>query len=340
MTLSPSRSRRTATSPPVGVNLTALDRRFQMTCCKRSASPDTGPADGSSDEMITIFLASAAGRPITLASSTIGTRSPMLTSMRSCPVIMRDTSSSSPISLFCALALLFMTSSARANLSSPSRLPLSIFDHPRMELSGERSSCETVARNSSLRRLACSDSARAADSCSYAARISSSARLRSVTSRAILDAPMTSPRASLIGDRVSEISTSLPSLRRHGLEVLDVLAAPHALHDIFLRFRASRRIQHRDRPANSLLGCVTVEMFRPFIPTCDDAIEVYGDDGVVRRLDDGGQPGNGQFRLSARGHVFDAEEDAPRASIPIVQPAGVEQHVSLSDARKLMRDFE
>ena len=31
----------TSTVPPVGVNLIALDSKFQITCCKRSASPET-----------------------------------------------------------------------------------------------------------------------------------------------------------------------------------------------------------------------------------------------------------------------------------------------------------
>jgi hypothetical protein len=37
--------------------------------------------------------------------------------------------------------------------------------------------------------------------------------LRSVISRAIFDAPTTSPSALLMGDTVREISTRLPSLR-------------------------------------------------------------------------------------------------------------------------------
>ena len=32
--------RRTATEPPAGVNFTALETTFQITCCRRSGSPD------------------------------------------------------------------------------------------------------------------------------------------------------------------------------------------------------------------------------------------------------------------------------------------------------------
>ena len=35
-TLESTRSRRTCTRPPFGVNLTAFESRFHMTCCKRS----------------------------------------------------------------------------------------------------------------------------------------------------------------------------------------------------------------------------------------------------------------------------------------------------------------
>ena len=46
------------------------------------------------------------------------------------------------------------------------------------------------------------------------ARSAASARLPSVMSRAILEAPMISPASSRIGETVREIWISLPSLRR------------------------------------------------------------------------------------------------------------------------------
>ena len=44
-------------------------------------------------------------------------------------------------------------------------------------------------------------------------RSASSIRLRAVMSRAIFEAPMTAPAASLIGDTVREMSSSVPSFR-------------------------------------------------------------------------------------------------------------------------------
>ena len=76
-----------------------------------------------------------------------------------------------------------------------------------MAPSGLRSSWPSIARNSSLARLACWASS------NIAAR-SRSRRLRALTSRTILEAPITRPCESLTGDTVSEMSTSEPSLRR------------------------------------------------------------------------------------------------------------------------------
>ena len=43
--------------PPLGVNLMALESRFQTTCCSRAGSPETGPASGSSTACRRIPLA-------------------------------------------------------------------------------------------------------------------------------------------------------------------------------------------------------------------------------------------------------------------------------------------
>jgi hypothetical protein len=65
---------------------------------------------------------------------------------------------------------------------------------------GLRSSCDRMARNCSR--------------CFTASRISVSARLRSDTSRSMLDMLAISPWRSRIGEAVTDTSTRLPSLRR------------------------------------------------------------------------------------------------------------------------------
>ena len=57
-----TRSSKTWTWPPLGVNLTALERRFQTTCWRRAGSPVTGPASESRTCGCGCSLALAAGR--------------------------------------------------------------------------------------------------------------------------------------------------------------------------------------------------------------------------------------------------------------------------------------
>ena len=54
-------SRWTVTSPPFGVNFTAFDRMFHITCCSRSGSPMTCAGPGSITACRAMPLASAAG---------------------------------------------------------------------------------------------------------------------------------------------------------------------------------------------------------------------------------------------------------------------------------------
>ena len=63
----------TSTRPPGGVNLMALESRFQTTCCRRAGSPRTGPALLEVDRRWPIPLAVAAGRTVSTAASTAGT---------------------------------------------------------------------------------------------------------------------------------------------------------------------------------------------------------------------------------------------------------------------------
>ena len=76
------------------------------------------------------------------------------------PEATREKSSNSSMRRACRLALSEIDWSARA-VFSPLNVPrCSIPAHPRMALSGVRSSCETTETNSSLKRLARSASAR------------------------------------------------------------------------------------------------------------------------------------------------------------------------------------
>src|SRR5260370_703930 len=83
--LSPDSFRRTSTRPPRGVNLMALESRFQITCCKRSLSPSTGLSRAVRETTRSIALASAAGRALSRAASMMRASSTGLSSRRSVP---------------------------------------------------------------------------------------------------------------------------------------------------------------------------------------------------------------------------------------------------------------
>ena len=81
-------------------------------------------------------------------------RSTSRTCSRSLPVTMRETSSRSSISRACARALRSMLSRPRARVASSALVERSTRAHPSTAFSGVRSSCDSVARNSSFSRLA------------------------------------------------------------------------------------------------------------------------------------------------------------------------------------------
>src|ERR1700694_1722006 len=49
---------------------------------------------------------------------------------------------------------------------------------------------------------------------------------------------------------------------------------------------AIRRNENRDRPAHNLCGCITIDSFRPFVPSENYAVQVLADDGIVGTLPD------------------------------------------------------
>ena len=110
-------------------------------------------------------LASASGWAASTAASTTGPSWTGRESRRSLPAMIRDTSSRSSISLASVFVLRSIMPSARAIPASSIFSLRRSCDQIRMAPSGVRSSCEIMARNSSLARLAASASARAAWSC-------------------------------------------------------------------------------------------------------------------------------------------------------------------------------
>ena len=148
-----TRSSRTCTLPSLGVNLMAFDSRFQITCWSRSGSPKIGPAAGSRKLSRRMSLASAAGRTVSMAASMIDNGSTGCTSRRSLP----DGDAAHVEQVFDQLGLHprvaldgLETLDVVRVVAAPRRRTCA---QPRMAFSGVRSSCESVARNSSLTSL-------------------------------------------------------------------------------------------------------------------------------------------------------------------------------------------
>ena len=162
---------------PEGVNFTAFESRFQTTCCKPGGVPRHGPERRASAELeldalrIRRVAHTLQGRVDHVAEI----RDPDLQAELSrddARTRRADPRSASPGVACCARS----ASSARLRAASSMRPERSSATQVRITLSGERSSCESVARNSSLVRLAASALSRAACSRASASRMASSAR--------------------------------------------------------------------------------------------------------------------------------------------------------------------
>src|SRR5208282_3397612 len=75
----------------------------------------------------------------------------------------------------------------------------------------------------------------------------------------------------------------------YGLKMIDTLAAPDAPQNLYFLSLALRRDQDRDGLADHLCGRVAKEPLGAAIPTANDAIQVFADDGVIRGVNDRGQ---------------------------------------------------
>src|SRR5437870_3886747 len=100
-----------------------------------------------------MFLTTAAGRTASIAASITSASRTGFRSRRIFPLMMRDTSSRSSTRRACALVLRSIASRACAARVGSSVPRLSWITHARIGVSGVRSSCERVARNSSFRRF-------------------------------------------------------------------------------------------------------------------------------------------------------------------------------------------
>ena len=110
-----------------------------------------------------------------------------------------------------------------------------------------------------------------------------------------------------------------------GLIVIDALTAPYAREDAGLLVVSLSRNQNRDRFADSFFGGIAKQPLRALIPTHNDAVQIFADNGVIRRLDDGGQSLTGLFGLLQLGDILKYVDRAAAATVHIVQ--GIDVYV-------------
>ena len=162
----------TVTRPPAGVNFSAFERMFLNTCCNRLTSAFTTTGWCFSMTCRTTCFCVARSKYASTADRITWPRSAVVRSKTTVPRASRVSSRRSSTSLVCNNALRSMTSAARSTRAGS----LPIFNmraHPRIGVSGVRSSCESTARNSSFAAAVALNSA----------AVSSYWRVRSVSRR-------------------------------------------------------------------------------------------------------------------------------------------------------------
>ena len=118
-----------------------------------------------------------------------------------------------------------------------------------------------------------------------------SASRRSDRSRAIFETPTICPASSRSGDTVSEIGTSVPSLRCRIVSKCKILRPRRMRASTFILFALPiRRDDDADRTADRFVGRVAEQQLRAAVPRLNGAVEVLAHDRIVGRRDDGGQP--------------------------------------------------
>src|SRR5665213_1494004 len=78
--------------------------------------------------------------------------------------------------------------------------------------------------------------------------------------------------------------------------------------------------EHGNGLADGLRLRVAEETFRTLVPTGDDAVKVFADDGVIGGIDNSSQRGGGGIVLPPFGHVFNAQENHWRAVLQLQRP--------------------
>ena len=144
------------------------------------------------------------------------------------------------------------------------------------------------------------------------------------------------------GERDVDDRAVLPPPPR--LVVVDLLAAADPVQDLRHVLDELGRHEHRDVPADDLLGRVAEDSLGPPVPARDDAVERLRDDDVVGRLDDGREPLVQQLGLPLLGDVPEDQDDARDAALVVEDGGGtvVDRHLPAvpGDEHRVVREAD
>ena len=114
---------------------------------------------------------------------------------------------------------------------------------------------------------------------------------------------MRPPRVSDRRNREGNLKRSTIFADADRIEMIYALAPLEAVQNLRLFVAPVRGNQHGDGPPDRFLGRVAEQPLRAFVPTGDDAVEVFADDRVVGGIDNGRQQRSSLLAVLAFGDV-------------------------------------
>ena len=88
-----------------------------------------------------------------------------------------------------------------------------------------------------------------------------------------------------------------------------------------------RRNQPPDGGTHDFGGAVAEKLFRPAIPTGDEAVQIFADDGILRKLDNRRQPGTSFLRTPALGDVQQGSQEVIYRAVGVTMARDIEPGV-------------
>ena len=112
-----------------------------------------------------------------------------------------------------------------------------------------------------------------------------SSRRRTEISRKILDAPITLPCSSRIGEMVRETSSRCPVLVRRTVSKYHTASSPDVIHDHLLIGVEIVRDKFQDRRANHFVCGITEKTSGSCIPAGNDAVQIFAQNHIILIVD-------------------------------------------------------